>query len=75
MKARSPHGLKLAMRDSRRVVPYTTKAGLQIGLAYTPAPPRIEGDAAAIQKALLDPRTAEPSSLPRRFLGYLWGVL
>lgn len=61
-----------AMNAGRSIVPY--KAGkVQVGLQYIPRPQRIEGDAAAIQRALLDPRTAEPASLPRRFLGFLWG--
>lgn len=60
-----------AMENGRRIVPVHT-GKVAIGIAYQPRPNRVEGDAAVIQHALLNPRTAEPGSLPRRFLGFLW---
>lgn len=55
----------------RRAVPYHT-GRVQIGLTYTPQPPRVEGDAVAIQRALLDPRTASPLPPLLQLLGYFW---
>jgi len=38
---------------NRNAVPYTTKSGLQIGIAYTPPAQQLTQDAEIIQSALL----------------------
>lgn len=55
----------------RRAVPYNT-GRVQIGITYTPRPPRVEGDAAAIQRALLEPSTERPATGLRRLLASVW---
>ena len=40
-------------RNFSQCVPYTTKTGLQIGIAYTPPPQQLTQDAEIIQSALL----------------------
>lgn len=45
------------MKHSQRTsVPYTTKSGLQIGIAYTPPAQQLTQDAEVIQSALLGVR-------------------
>lgn len=58
----------------RRAVPYNT-GRVQIGLTFQPRPPRLSADAAAIQAALLEPRTAQPATGLRRVLAFLWRLL
>jgi hypothetical protein len=43
-----------------------------IGSAYTPNPAPLDADGSLLQRALTDPRTAQPQTLPRRFLGFIW---
>jgi hypothetical protein len=41
-----------------------------IGSAYTPNPAPLDADSSLLQRALTDPRTAQPQTLPHRLLGY-----
>ena len=56
--------LKDIMKDKHftRCVPYTTKTGLQIGIAYTPPAQQLTQDGEMIQSVLLGTR---PSVLQR----------
>lgn len=49
-----------------------TPAGLRIGLAHIPRPLPIEADAARVQLALLEPRTARPLPVLARIAGAIW---
>jgi hypothetical protein len=53
-------------------VPVTTRAGVQIGVAYQPKPRPLGSAEVAIQSALLDPRTARPLTTMQRLFGALW---
>lgn len=55
----------------RMVIPHNT-GRVQIGIAYTRPPMRLQGDAFLIQQALLDARTAQPLTLRQRVFGYVW---
>jgi hypothetical protein len=45
---------------------------VQVGLLYRPSvTPAMDADSSLLQKALTDPRTAQPQTLPRRFLGFI----
>ncbi len=50
---------KRIMKDiqSTRCIPYTTKSGLQIGIAYTPPPQQLTYEGEEIQSVLLGSRT------------------
>lgn len=51
----------------------TTRAGITIGIAFQPRPPRPDFYAERIQAALLEPRTAaRPRTVARRLLGIFW---
>jgi hypothetical protein len=54
------------------VTPYTTRAGVQIGLAYIPRAIPITGDHIRLQAALLDSRTNSRPSLIARVLAPFW---
>ena len=46
---------------------------VQIGIAHQRPPARIEArDALTLQRALLDPRTAQPAGLLERMFGRVW---
>lgn len=63
----------MSTRMTRRPVPYiTTPAGVRISSAYQPPPARMDRDAQAIQRALLEPRTSQPLSPLARLLGAIW---
>lgn len=47
----------------------TTRAGVRIGSAWTPPPPRPSADQEAVQRALLDPRTSIPARALHRLVG------
>jgi hypothetical protein len=51
---------------------FRTATGVLIGSAYSPRPAPLDADSSLLQKALTDPRTAQPQTLPRRFLGFIW---
>lgn len=67
----SRHGLKGAMRHPSRT-PYTTKAGVQIGVLWQPKPPQPFGDCLRLQTALLDERTQGERNFLQRLLGSVW---
>lgn len=48
---------------------------VQIGIRHFRPMPTIYGDMLAIQKALLEKRTAQPQSLLARIAGAAWGWL
>lgn len=52
-----------------------TKAGVVIGGAWTPPPPRPSADQEAVQRALLDPRTSIPARALHRLVGAVIGWL
>ncbi len=54
------------------MTPYTTKAGVRIGLQYIRPPMPITGDHIRLQAALLEPRTNLPPSLIARVLAPLY---
>jgi hypothetical protein len=60
---KSRHGLR---------VPYTTKAGVQIGILHTPKPQPPRGDCLKLQSALLDERTTGQRSFIQRLFGAFW---
>lgn len=45
------------------------------GTAYVPKPMPVEQEAQRLQRALLDPRTAQPIPRLRRVFNFLWRVL
>lgn len=55
-----------------KTVPYTTRAGVQIGLLYKRPAPTLDRDGLLLQEALLDQRTARPAPLHARVLGAIW---
>lgn len=61
--------MKDIMKDNRfnRCVPYTTKSGLQIGIAYTPPLQQLTREGEEIQSILLGSR---PSVVERN--GMIW---
>ena len=61
--------MKDTMKDkhSNRFVPYTTKSGLQIGIAYTKPPQKLTREGEEIQSIMLG---ARPSIIERN--GMIW---
>jgi hypothetical protein len=43
-----------------------------IGASYQPRPAPMDADSSLLQRALTDPRTAQPQTLPHRLLGFIW---
>lgn len=52
-----------------------TGKGLRIGIAHTPPPTPIYGDALRLQAALLEPKTAQPLPLFARIAAAVWSRL
>jgi hypothetical protein len=49
---------------------FRTATGVLIGASYQPRPAPLDADSSLLQRALTDPRTAQPQTLPHRLLGY-----